>query len=165
MTDSPSETTLINLRSDDHFEAPVFVPTIENSGSSPQGPIGGHLANFSYIWYDNHRCLGHSDGLTRSHIGIHCSMSTDPAKRALMEAKIQHLLAIWAIEPVLPEHQGASFYSVLLLVQKEIGGQQSHIRFKASESPYMIQVLQNAHPAFYSGQHQTQRLFGFNRSL
>lgn len=39
-----------------------------------------------------------------------------------MEAEIQHLLAIQAIEPVHLQHQGFGFYLILFLVQKKSGG-------------------------------------------
>lgn len=51
-------------------------------------------------------------------------------KRNLMEAEVQHLLDINAIEPVPTGQEGRGFYSILFLVQKSSGGRRGILDLK-----------------------------------
>lgn len=53
---------------------------------------------------------------------IECPLSNDPAKKALMNLAIQHLLDIHAIQLVPEGQQGQGFYSILFVIPKSLGG-------------------------------------------
>lgn len=118
----------------------VSGPSASQSEGSPLSPIGGHLARFINQWQatttDVWALQTISLGLTLEFNSepprwfIQCPTSRDCSKRVLMEAEIQHLLAIQAIEPVPPLHHGSSFYSILFLVQKKSGGSRAILDLK-----------------------------------
>lgn len=115
------------------------VPSGGENDSQPL-PIGGHLHHFYSQWEasttDAWTLQTIRMGLTLEFTSrppsrfIQCLLPSNLSKQALMEAEIQHLLQIQAIEPVPPEHQGTSFYSIFFLLPKSSGGHRGILYLK-----------------------------------
>lgn len=91
----------------------------------PQPPVGCCLSLFADYWEEIK-----TDAWVRTLPGIPLLSPKvfilllhfqRPCKRELMELAIQHLLDIWAFQPVLPDQWGQGFYLILFVIPKASG--------------------------------------------
>lgn len=147
-------TGLIDLPIDNPFETradtiPMLRDLTGEQGSGPQKEAGdspsqlpiGRLSHFLSQWKVSSsdewvlRTVG--QGLTLEFHStppdhyIQCPMSRNQDKRNFMEAEIQHLLEIEAIEPVPSGQERTGVYSILFLVSKSSGGLRGILSLKS----------------------------------